>query len=227
MTSNNAKRICQCQAIESVTKGNRIIWFFRCTNSFNGISKPVTVAGDINDYPDEDAAKLEALQRCEAWVDHCLPGETLVSMEDGSQKEISSLAIGDRILSTDDGENTFVDTVTGVQESKHEVTLEVSLPGGEKFTASPTQPLLSSKGLVTVADLVVDKEADIKTGHKLTESVKVSRSSIDTLFHEEPVTLYSLATKRSSFFFVGTSAIIVKCKGPCGGGPMDDRGVCL
>ncbi|MCW1951661.1 MAG: hypothetical protein KIH44_009895 [Octadecabacter sp.] len=217
--------VCQCTAVQRITKETQVMWFFRCSNT-NGITKNVTIAGPVSQYPDEEIAKLAAISQCERWVAHCLDADTLVKMTDGSKQPISSLKPGDQILSTTDGQDVFVDTITSVDVSKHDATLTVPIAAGENLVASSTQPILSSKGMISVASLVTDKQADIKFGTNQSESMRVASDGIEPTFHEAPVDLYSLATERSEYFFVSESELIVKCKGPCGGDPPGPGGIC-
>ncbi len=229
MDSQVAKGTCQCQAVSSAKKQNRIIWFFRCSNS-NGTNDTVSFTGTIDQYPDEQTARVEAIRRCELWAPpttHCLPADTLVTMFDGSQKEIASLVEGDEILGTLDGEKTFADKITDVQVSKHSVTIEVGLPEGGKLIASPSQPILSSKGPITVADLAIEDSVDLMSGLNVKQSVTVLGRDADIQFQTDLLPLYSLATEKSAYFFIGESKLVAKCKGPCGGGPTGPNGACL
>jgi RHS repeat-associated protein len=132
-------------------------------------------------------------------------GDTPVTMADGSQKPISAVKVGDKVLATDPetGETGGRSVTQLIVHSGEHTMVDIHLADGTSVRATDQHPIWdATTGKFTHA-------IDLRPGDALRKSDGTLVTVVSTTVHNEVVTAYNLAVDGIHTYFAGTAAVLV------------------
>ncbi|MEL7147434.1 MAG: hypothetical protein AAFO69_13755 [Bacteroidota bacterium] len=159
---------------------------------------------------------------------HCFIEGTLVTMADGSRKEIQDISIGDKVSSLNTESIPVAATVQEVATKVHSDLIKINFTNGNSITCTKDHPLLGLDNRwyafspeKTIAAYQFDEVYELKTGMELHSKNASGKQMISTIAEvSEARNTYTIVSlERSNVFiandiYVGTEALrVLKLRG--------------